>query len=157
VGRFLIAIILALLIQSAPRDASAQGRSVDYYLTGGSELSVEFVDVKSIKIEGNIRKYWVESHKVKPTEYGVSFSKSFYTADCVNETNAMIYAAYYDALSNYLFGGESNQPKSRVVPGTVGDSTFQFVCASPAERLQMDARRVDNTFDAAANWFADAP
>lgn len=153
-ARFLIAIVLILLTQSVPRDTLAQGRSTNYYLTGGSETSVDFVDVESIKVVGNIRTYWETSHRAKPSEEGLYFSRSFVSADCVNETTTNLYVVYYNILGNVISSGEAVQTKRRVIPETVGDVTFQFVCASPAERLKMGALKVDNVFEAAAIWFA---
>jgi hypothetical protein len=154
VSRFLIAIVLALLIQSAPRDTSAQGRSVNYYLISGTKTFVLFVDVESIKVEGNIRNYWLVSHWSKPTENGFSRSRVFYSADCFNEMNTALYGVFYDKLGNVVSTETTNKPKERVIPETLGDHVFQFVCASPAERSNMDVTKVENTEEAAEMWFS---
>ncbi len=153
-ARFLIAIVLALLTQSAPNDASAQGRSVDYYLINGTKTVVVFVDVGSIKVEGNIRNYWLVSNWSKPTENGFSHSRVFYSADCFNEMNTALYGVFYDKLGNVVSSETTNKPRERVIPETLGDNIFQFVCASPAERSKMDVRKVEDTDEAAEIWFS---
>jgi hypothetical protein len=154
VARFLIAIVLALLIQSAPRDTLAQGRSVDYYLISGTKTFVVFVDVRSINVEGKVRNYWLVSNWSRPTENGFSRSRVFYSADCFNETNTALYGIFYDKLGNVVASETTNKPKERVIPETLGDAIFQFVCASPAERSKMDVYKVEDTDEAAELWFS---
>lgn len=153
-SRFLLAVALVFLIQSAPRETSAQGRSENNYLIGGRATSVTFVDANSIKIEGNKRTYWSTIHFRETTETGMSYAKSLNIADCANEMTATLYGAFYNESGSLIAGAPPKDLTEKpVIPGSVGDKIFQFVCASPAERLNMNVNKVDDTLKAAARWF----
>jgi hypothetical protein len=153
VKRLVMTIILAMLIQAAPRETFAQIRSVDQYLIGGDSTFVIFVDAESIKIEGSTRQYWRTMHWREPTKIGVSYAKSLMNVDCARDTTAIFYGAYYDKLGSVITSGSPDKSESPVIPGTIGDKEFQFVCASTTERLNMDVYKMEDTLEAAANWF----
>ncbi len=144
---------LALLTQSAPTESLAQGRALDYYIVSGDDSTVTFVDANSIKIDGNERSYWSVIYYSKPTTLRVSYVRSLEVADCAKETYYPVHRVFYDISDSVVSTtGRSQEPKP-VVPETLMDETFQFVCASAAERLKTDRPKADGTREDALLWF----
>jgi hypothetical protein len=152
VARLFIAIILAVLIQSAPNESSAQIRLNEYWLVTGRDDSVSFVDASSIKvIDGAEREFWTVNYN-KEEEDGVYHTRYKMRLDCDLETISFLYVANYDKAGSSVYASPMTV-KATIVPESTGDYIYQFVCASPSERSKRGFLKVESTEEAALIWF----
>lgn len=106
---------------------------------------VVHIDVDSIEIEGNQRKFWQRSiHFRTQTIANEDFniSKNFFNVDCSSKIIKTIRIVEYDTTGSLVFDFDSRSgaftplASEEIVPGSLGDSIVALVCnrktASPS-------------------------
>ncbi len=95
-----------------------------------------FVDISSIRVNGNIRRAWTKIVMIAHTQKGpgparnkwVSYMETHIFFDCVAESdsNDAIYIHYEDGTTDSKAGVEPWQP---VPPDSISEDEMKFICA----------------------------
>ncbi|MCW2349915.1 hypothetical protein [Sphingobium sp. B12D2B] len=128
-----IATLLCGLLALAPM--AAQARSSQWWFVAQGADRVLFVDVGSIKREGDIVRYQA-SQVIRDPNDPAALIRAYMVTDCKKRTESWDMAMRYDAEDQRLDETAVRFPTEAVLPDTIGDAQLQFVCA--ADRAQSD-------------------
>lgn len=133
-------ILSAALLLTAWGSASAQTTNdywlLNYEISHGVMVNQDFIDTSRIRSDGgNIRAAWIETRH-RP-EQSPDQEMRLVEFDCGGDfIRLMGYYAYDDGSETRSTGGSDNW--TLVVPGTVASNFLTFVCATPAQRQQLN-------------------
>lgn len=111
-----------------------------------------FIDADTIReTETNKKTVWQATWYERPQATQESYTKFLYSYDCSNQSAALLSWVDYDRDGDVL-NSKSYSPYTLtyepVVPDTVGDSYFQFVCSGNREHLNIgDGTKLMEMFD----------
>jgi hypothetical protein len=124
------AIVVGALAFMMP--VSARAEMLVYVITDSSGTEL-FLDVESIKIQGNQVTAWEELDHKKDNTIKHRKSKIRTIYYCSSEQTAIVNIIHYDASDRAVFSWQVKDfqfEKLAVVPGTVGEEMYQKACAS---------------------------
>jgi hypothetical protein len=119
-------LIVALsLLFSAPSWA-------EWTLIAGQDGDKTYIDLPTIRKDGNLRKAWSLISFIKPNKEGVMSKRIRFEFDCKNETYQVLSASYLSkemALGEVLFNSDLIGPKSSIPPDTLMSEVFDTACS----------------------------
>lgn len=134
--------LLGFFIVALSAPVSAQRRS-DFWVVSFGEEALNFVDTNRIARHGPFVRSWVEVHYMPSADSRVSRIVALYEFDCAEQRSRALQSTIYWRINRPpTFADPSGWMYD--LPGSAGDGTRQFVCATPTERersgryLQLD-------------------
>jgi len=121
-----IGTLLCGLLGAAPTAVQA-GSSQWWFVAQGSDR-VLFVDVGSIQRDGDVVRYQA-SQVIRDPANPAALIRVYMKADCKKRTETWDLAMRYDTDDKRLDEAAVSYAPEAVVPGTVGEAQWQFVCA----------------------------
>lgn len=103
----------------------------DEWIAGGaSDNSDQLINISSIEKDGDVRGTWV-MHISNSTDDGVAYTLVWEEFNCKAKKMRYLDFFSYDSSGQNIKSQTGNNEWDRVLPGTVGEASFQAVCQEP--------------------------
>lgn len=127
--------VSAFLIASLAAAPAAAG---EWYVHEANAMTVQAVDVASIRVEDGYRVGWsmlgsARSLEVSPT-LSFDYAIDQYRYDCERRTTQRLHSVLYDAEGDVMTTFTNAAAVRPVVPGSVGEGELRIVCGEVAHQ-----------------------